>query len=79
MAIQIARSFQEAVELGHRVAEERKELYTPNMLEKMAEIVSFHIPDASIEKKQDILFAAVYEWTAVVRVTFFPLKKLFAC
>ncbi len=64
MALKIAESFEETVALGRKIAAERKRVYTPNTLNNMMERINFHIPDAPEDRKEDILYAAVYDWNA---------------
>ena len=64
MSLKIANSFQEAVELGHIIANEKKEIYSQRTLNNMMERVCFHMPGADEAIKQDLLYAAVYDWNA---------------
>lgn len=55
--------------LGRRIAIDYPELYTPLMMEKMFEGVNDHIPDATPEMKEEMVFRAIYDyWTCGANV-----------
>lgn len=55
---------EEMIQIGRRIAEEKKELYTPIMMKKMWEGVESHIPNASESDKWDMVYRAIYDWWA---------------
>ncbi len=54
----------EMIQIGRRIAEDKKDLYTPMMMEKMMHGVESHIPDASLEEKEQMVYRAIYDWWA---------------
>ena len=52
------------VKLGRRIEEALPTLYTPSMMEKMYEGVERHIPNESPEKKEEMVYRAIYDWWA---------------
>ncbi len=54
----------EMIRFGHMIAEEKSELYTPDMMRKMRQGVESHIPDASRELKESMVWRAIYDWWA---------------
>ena len=52
----------EMIAIGRMIAEEKKELYSPSMMKKMMHGVESHIPDASPQEKEDMVFRAIYDW-----------------
>ena len=64
MSLKVAESFSEVVELGRTIAKSKKHVYTEKTLDNMMESVNFHCPDLDDEKKQQLLYAAIYDWNA---------------
>lgn len=64
MALKIAQDFNEVVALGREIAAKRQRIYSQNTLNNMMDRINFHMPDAPEERKQEILYAAVYDWNA---------------
>jgi hypothetical protein len=54
----------EMIAIGRRIAEDKKDLYTPMMMKKMMAGVESHIPDASDEEKEKMVYRAIYDWWA---------------
>lgn len=52
----------EMIAIGRLIAEEKKELYSPSMMKKMMDGVESHIPDADPQKKEDMVYRAIYDW-----------------
>ncbi len=52
----------EMIAIGRRLAEEKSGLYTPVMMGKMMQGVESHIPDASKEEKENMVYRAIYDW-----------------
>ena len=52
------------IEIGKKIVEEKKDLYTPLMMQKMMNSVESHIPAASAQEKEDMVYRAIYEWWA---------------
>ena len=53
---------EEMIAIGRMITEDKKDLYTPLMMEKMTEGVEGHIPDASDEEKENMLYRAIYDY-----------------
>ena len=54
----------EMVKLGRTIEKALPTLYTPSMMEKMYEGVERHIPNESPEKKEEMVYRAIYDWWA---------------
>lgn len=52
----------EMIAIGRKIAEEKKDLYTPLMMEKMLKGVNNYIPDADPLEKQNMIYRAIYDW-----------------
>lgn len=53
---------EEMTQIGRRIAEDYQDIYTPLMLEKMHAGVETFIPDASPEKKEEMVYRAIYDF-----------------
>ena len=53
---------EEMIQIGRRIAEDKKDLYSPSMMEKMMRGVEGHIPDASAEEKEQMVYRAIYDY-----------------
>lgn len=62
--MRITDDHEEMVQIARRVTEDYKDLYTPLMMEKLHEGIERHIPDASPEKKEEMLYRAIYDYWA---------------
>ncbi len=54
----------EMIEIGKKIVEEKKTLYTPLMMEKLMDSVVEHIPDADKEQQEKMLFRSIYDYWA---------------
>lgn len=54
----------EMIQIGARIAAEKPDLYTPLMMEKMWKGVERHMPEASREEKESMVYRAIYDWWA---------------
>ena len=54
----------EMVSIAKQIIKALPQLYTPIMMEKMYEGVDRHIPNASPEKKEEMVYRAIYDWWA---------------
>lgn len=52
----------EMIAIGRRIAADKKDLYTPLMMQKMMNGVNNHIPDADPQEKEDRIYQAIYDW-----------------
>ena len=52
----------EIIAIGHKIAEEKKDLYSPSMMKKMMDGVEHHIPEADPQEKEDMVYRAIYDW-----------------
>ena len=52
------------IQIGARIAAEKPDLYTPLMMEKMWKGVERHMPEASREEKESMVYRAIYDWWA---------------
>lgn len=54
----------EMVAIGRQIEKDYPEIYTPLMMEKMYEGVESHIPAASSEKQEEMVYRAIYDFWA---------------
>ena len=52
----------EMIEIGRRIAEEKKELYNPILMRKMMDGVENYIPDADPLEKENMVYRAIYDY-----------------
>ena len=54
----------EMISIAHKICEEKKNIYSPATMQKMFQGVENHIPDASAEEKEKMVYRAIYDWWA---------------
>ena len=54
----------EMIEIAHRIASDYPDIYSPLMMEKMFEGVESHISNAAPEKKEEMVYRAIYDFWA---------------
>ena len=60
--IKITEDKKEMVGIGREIVNERRDIYTPLMLDKIMERIIQEIPDASDEARNEILYCSVYDF-----------------
>ena len=54
----------EMIRIAKQICEDKKEIYTPSTMRKMYHGVETHMPEASSEEKEAMVYRAIYDWWA---------------
>ena len=54
----------EMLHIARSICEEKKGIYTPLTMSKLYQSVENHIPNASPEEKEQMVYRAIYDWWA---------------
>ena len=54
----------EIISIAHKICEEKKRIYSPSTMQKMFQKVEDHMPDATPEEKEALVYRAIYDWWA---------------